>query len=117
MKDLSTFGLMFETLAMRDLRVYAEPLFGDVCHFRDKQGRECDAVVKIRGGRYALVEVKLGGGALVEEGARTLNTLESLVDTGKSGAPVFKMVLTAVGDFAYRRPDNVVVCPIGCLCP
>lgn len=117
MSDLATFGLLFETLSIRDLRVYAEPLFGDVFHFRDKQGHECDAVIKIRGGKYGLVEVKLGGEALVEEGAKTLNKLEQLIDTGKGGAPAFKMVLTAVGDFAYRRPDGVIVCPIGCLRP
>lgn len=117
MNDLATFGFLFETLAIRDLRVYAEALFGDVSHFRDKQGRECDAVVKVRGGKYGLVEIKLGGGALVDEGARSLNTLESLIDTERSGKPSFKMVLTAVGDFAYRRPDGVVVCPIGCLRP
>ena len=117
MSDLATFGLLFETLAIRDLRVYAEPLFGDVCHYRDKQGRECDAVIKIRGGKYAFVEVKLGGGSLVEEGAQTLNTLETLIDSGKMGRPAFKMVLTAVGEYAYRRPDGVIVCPISALRP
>lgn len=117
MSDLATFGLLFETLAIRDLRVYAEALFGDVSHYRDKQERECDAVVKIRGGKYGLVEIKLGGSALVEEGAKTLNALEALIDTKKSGRPAFKMVLTAVGDHPYRRPDEVLVCPIGCLGP
>ncbi len=117
MSDLATFGLLFETLAIRDLRVYAESLFGNVSHYRDKQERECDAVVKIRGGKYGLVEVKLGGSTLVEEGAKNLNKLVSLIDTGKSGAPAFKMVLTAVGDYAYRRPDGVLVCPIGTLRP
>ena len=117
MSDLATFGLLFETLAIRDLRVYAEPLFGDVCHYRDKQGRECDAVIKIRGGKYAFVEIKLGGGSLVEEGAQTLNTLETLIDTSKMGRPAFKMVLTAVGEYAYRRPDGVIVCPISALRP
>ncbi len=117
MSDLATFGLLFETLAIRDLRVYAEARFGDVCHFRDKQGHECDAVVKIRGGKYGLVEIKLGGGTLVEEGAKALSRLEALIDTEKNGRPAFKMVLTAVGDCAYRRPDDVIVCPIGCLRP
>ena len=117
MSDLATFGLLFETLAIRDLRVYAEAHFGDVFHFKDKQGRECDAVVKIRGGKYGLVEIKLGGGTLVEEGAKALTSLEALIDTGKCGPPAFKMVLTAVGDYAYKRPDDVIVCPIGCLCP
>ena len=96
---------------------YAESLFGDVSHYRDKQERECDAVVKIRGGKYGLVEVKLGGSSLVEEGAKNLNKLGSLIDIGKSGAPAFKMVLTAVGDYAYRRPDGVLVCLIGALRP
>ena len=117
MSDLATFGLLFETLAMRDLRVYAQSFFGDVCHFRDKQERECDAVVKKRGGKYGLVEIKLGGSTLVDEGARSLLSLEALIDTGKTKAPSFKMVLTAVGDFAFRRPDGVIVCPIGCLKP
>lgn len=117
MTDLATFGLIFETLAVRDLRVYAESLFGEVAHYRDKQERECDAVVKIRGGKYALVEIKLGGGTLVEEGVRTLTGLEKLIDTGKTGRPSFLMVLTATGDFAYQRPDGVIVCPIGCLGP
>ena len=117
MRDLASFGVLFETLAMRDLRVYAEALFGEVYHFRDKQGRECDAVVKIRGGKYGLVEMKLGGSSLIDDGARNLNALEKLIDASKSGQPSFKMVLTAVGDYAYRRPDGVTVCPIGCLRP
>ena len=117
MRDLASFGILFETLAMRDLRVYAEALFGEVYHFRDKQGRECDAVVKIRGGKYGLVEMKLGGSSLIDDGARNLNALEKLIDASKSGQPSFKMVLTAVGDYAYRRPDGVTVCPIGCLRP
>ena len=97
--------------------MYLGPLFGEVCHFRDKQGRECDAVLKIRGGKYALVEVKLGGGALINDGAHTLITLQNLLDTDRIGYPAFLMVLTATGDFAYRREDGVVVCPIGCLKP
>ena len=117
MRDLASFGVLFETLAVRDLRVYAEALFGEVYHFRDKQGRECDAVVKIRGGKYGLVEMKLGGSSLIDDGARSLNALEKLIDASKSGQPSFKMVLTAVGDYAYRRPDGVTVCPIGCLRP
>ena len=117
MSDLATFGLLFETLAVRDLRVYLGPLSGEVCHFRDKQGRECDAVLKIRGGKYALVEVKLGGGALVDEGASGLIALQELIDADRCGRPAFTMVITATGDFAYRRPDGVIVCPIGCLKP
>lgn len=72
--DLSTFGLFFETLCVRDLRVYADALGGSVYHFRDKNGLECDAVVHLRNGKYGLIEVKLGGDKLIEEGARNLVT-------------------------------------------
>ena len=81
--DLATFGLVFETLCMRDLRIFAEALNGAVYHYRDKNGLECDAVVHLRDGRYGLIEIKLGGDTLVEEGARTLNKLAGKIDTGK----------------------------------
>ncbi len=115
LNDLSTFGLLFETLCVRDLRVYADALGGTVYHYRDKSGLECDAVVHLRNGSYGLVEVKLGGGAPIEEGARTLNTLANKIDTTRMKAPAFKMVLTGVGDYAYRRQDGVCVVPVGCL--
>lgn len=113
--DLNTFGLVFETLCVRDLRVYAEALNGQICHFRDKNGLECDAVVHLRDGRYGLVEIKLGGDVHIEEGAKTLNTLAGKIDTQRMKAPSFKMVLTAVGPYAYRRGDGVYVVPVGCL--
>lgn len=113
--DLNTFGLVFETLCVRDLRVYAEALNGQICHFRDKTGLECDAVVHLRDGRYGLVEIKLGGDVHIEEGAKTLNTLAGKIDTQRMKAPSFKMVLTAVGPYAYRREDGVYVVPVGCL--
>ena len=114
--DLSTFGLFFETLCVRDLRVYADALGGSVYHFRDKNGLECDAVVHLRNGKYGLIEVKLGGDKLIEEGAGNLVTLESKIDTDKMKSPSFKMVLTGVGKYAYQRPqDGVYVVPIGCL--
>lgn len=113
--DLRTFGLLFETLCMRDLRVYAEALTGNVYHYRDKNGLECDAVVHLRDGRYGLIEIKLGGEKLIEEGATTLNTLAGNIDTTKMKKPAFKMVLTAAGDYAYRRDDGVDVVPVGCL--
>lgn len=113
--DLRTFGLMFETLCMRDLRVYAEALTGNVYHYRDKNGLECDAVVHLRDGRYGLIEIKLGGEKLIEEGATTLNTLAGNIDTTKMKKPAFKMVLTAASDYAYRRDDGVDVVPVGCL--
>ena len=113
-QDLKTMGLMFETLAVRDLRVYAGALDGRVYHFRDKSGLECDAVVHLRNGYYGLVEIKLGGDSLIEEGVKTLNSLEEKIDTGKMKAPSFKMVLTGVGEYPLRRKDGVYVVPIGC---
>lgn len=113
--DLNTFGLLFETMCIRDLRVYADALKGSVSHYRDSRGLECDAVLHLRNGSYGLIEIKLGGERLIEEGVKTLNDLESEIDTGKMPSPAFKMVLIGVGDFAYRRPDGVYVIPIGCL--
>ncbi len=112
--DLNTFGLFLEALCVRDLRVYADAIGGTVYHYRDKNGLECDAVVHLRNGSYGLVEVKMGGG-LVEEGAKTLKQLAAKIDTDKMRAPSFMMVLTGIGDYAYRREDGVLVVPIGCL--
>ncbi|MGM9790884.1 MAG: ATP-binding protein [Candidatus Cryptobacteroides sp.] len=113
--DLNTFGLLFETLAVRDLRVYAEALNGKVYHFRDKNGLECDAVVHLRDGRYGLVEVKLGGDVLIGEGAQALLKLSGKIDTERMKAPSFMMVLVGIGTYAYRREDGVYVVPIECL--
>lgn len=113
--DLNTMGLLFETLCVRDLRVFASALDGQIYHFRDKYGLECDAVVHLRNGKFGLVEIKLGGDKLIEEGAATLKTLAAKIDTGRMKAPSFLMVLTATGKFAYRREDGVYVVPIGCL--
>lgn len=113
--DLNTMGLLFETLCVRDLRVFASALDGQVYHFRDKYGLECDAVVHLRNGKFGLVEIKLGGDKLTEEGATTLKTLAEKIDTDRMKAPSFLMVLTATGKFAYRREDGVYVVPIGCL--
>ncbi|MBD5261641.1 MAG: ATP-binding protein [Bacteroides sp.] len=113
--DLNTFGFIFECLCVRDLRVYAQSLDGKVYHFRDKTGLECDAVVHLRNGSYGLIEIKLGGDRLINEGAANLMELRNRIDTTKMKAPSFEMVLTAVGDYAYRRTDGVLVVPIGCL--
>lgn len=113
--DLNTFGLIFETLCVRDLRVYAEALNGKVYHFRDKNGLECDAVIHLRNGSYGLVEIKIGGDNLIEEGAKTLKVLAGKIDLGRMKSPSFLMVLTAVGTYAYRREDGVYVVPVGCL--
>ncbi len=115
LNDLNTFGLFFETMCIRDLRVYADALDGSVYHYRDKNGLECDAVVHLRNGSYGLIEIKLGGDKLIEEGAQTLDSLSNIIDTTRMKAPAFRMVLTGVGDFAYRRTDGVYVVPIGCL--
>ena len=117
LNDLNTCGLFFETLCIRDLRTYAEALLGEVYHYRDAKGLECDAVVHLRDGRYGLVEIKLGGERLIEEGAKTLFSLSKKLDTAKMKEPSFLMVLVGVGDIAYRRPDGVYVVPIGCLKP
>ena len=113
--DPNTFGLLFETMAVRDLRVYAEALDGQVYHYRDKNGLECDAIVHLRNGRYGLIEIKLGGDNLIEAGATTLKKLASKIDTEKMKSPSFMMVLTAIGEYVYRRLDGVLVVPIGCL--
>lgn len=115
MNDLNTFGLIFETLCIRDLRVYAEALNGKVYHYRDKTGLECDAVIHLRNGSYGLVEIKLGGDDLIDAGASTLKGLAGKIDTDRMKPPSFLMVLTAVGSYAYRREDGVYVVPVGCL--
>lgn len=118
MDDLNTFGYLFECLAMRDLRVYAAANYGSVSHYRDADGLECDAVVHLRDGSSGLIEVKLGGDRLVEDGAATVNKLAGKLDFVKTKKPKFKMVLTAIGKFAYRRKeDDVIVCPISALRP
>lgn len=113
--DLNTFGLVFETLCIRDLRTYAEALNGRVYHYRDKNGLECDAVIHLRDGRYGLIEIKLGGDKLINEGADTLKQLSSKIDTTKMKKPSFLMVLTATGNYAFCREDGVLVVPIACL--
>ena len=115
MYDLNTYGLLFETMAVRDLRVYAESLDGRVYHYRDHNGLECDTVIHLRNGHYGLIEIKLGGDTLIDEGAQTLKKLAGKIDTTRMHAPSFLMVLTAVGAYAYQRPDGVMVVPITCL--
>lgn len=113
--DLRTFGFLFETLCIRDLRVFADSLDGDVYHYRDKDGLECDAVIHLRNGKYGLIEIKLGGDKLIEDGVNNLKKLADKINVDKMNSPSFLMVLTGSGDFAYRRQDGVYVVPIGCL--
>ena len=116
MNDLPTLGLFFETLAVRDLRTCAESLGGTLLHYHDKSGLECDAVMRLENGSYGLIEIKTGGETLIEKGVRTLETLSSKIDTTRMPPPSFRIVLVAVGDFAYRRKeDGIIVCPVGCI--
>ena len=114
-KDLNTMGLFFETMCVRDLRVYAESIDGQVYHYRDKSGLECDTVIHLRNGSFGLIEIKLGGDKLIEEGAETLKAFRDKIDTTKMKTPSFLMVLTGTGRYAYKREDGVYVVPIGCL--
>ena len=113
--DLNLMGLIFENLCVRDLRIYADSLDGDVFHYRDKSGLECDAVIHLRNGRYGLIEVKLGGDKLINEGAENLLKLAAKIDSDIMKEPAFMMVLCGVAPFAYRREDGVYVVPISCL--
>ena len=113
--DLSTMGLFFESMCVRDLRVYADALDGSIYHYRDSMGLECDAVLHLRNGSYGLIEIKLGGEKNIEEGAKNLKLLSSKIDTTKMKAPSFLMILTGTTKYAIRREDGVYVVPIGCL--
>ena len=115
LNDLPTFGLFFETLAIRDLRTYAEELGGRLYHYHDKSGLECDAVMRLENGQYGLIEIKTGGETLIAKGEKSLKDLATKIDTTKMPHPSFLMILTADGDFAYRTNADVWVCPIGCL--
>ena len=113
--DLDTFGLFFEDMAVRDLRVYAEALDGQLYHFRDSRGLECDTVLHRRNGSYALLEVKLGGEELINAGAASMIDLAGKIDLEKMPPPSFMAGIIGVGKYAYRRKDGVYVIPIGCL--
>lgn len=113
--DLNTFGLIFETLCVRDLRIFADALDGHVSHYRDKNGLECDAVIHLRNGSYGLIEIKLGGDKLINDGIKALKNLTNKIDTTRMKEPSFRMVLTAVGKYAYRQEDGIYIVPIGCL--
>lgn len=112
MSDLNTFGLLFEDMAVRDLRIYAQTVCGKVLHYRDSRGLECDTIVHLKDGRWAPIEIKLGGENLIEEGASNLIRLKS--DIAEKHQPSFMMILTATGP-AYRRDDGIYVVPINCL--
>jgi predicted AAA+ superfamily ATPase len=112
-KDFETFGLLFESLCIRDLRVYAQALDGKVFHYRDGDDLEVDAIVHLRDGRWGAAEIKMGADE-IEKGAKNLMKLKEKVDTDKMGKPSFMMILTAT-DRAYRRNDGIYIVPVGCL--
>ena len=117
MRDLDSFGLFFEDFAVRDLRIYAGTLGGEVRHYRDNAGLECDAVIHLEDGRWGAVEIKLGGDSLIEAGAASLKTLKSKIEEkSDENPPSFLLVLTAVGG-AYRREDGVYVTPLNLMKP
>ncbi len=111
LNDLHSFGLFFEDMAVRDLTIYADCLGAKVKHYRDSSGLECDAIVHFDNGKWAAIEIKLGGEKLIEEGAKNLEKLKNIVDSDKL---TFRMILTATGA-AYRRKDGIYVAPLDCL--
>ena len=113
--DLNTFGFLFETMCIRDLRIYTDALNGTVYHYRDSDGLECDAVIHLKNGKYGLIEIKLGGDVLIEEAAKNLLRLKNKIDTTKMNEPSFLMIIVGLGQFAYKRNDGIFVVPIGCL--
>lgn len=113
--NLNTTGFFFEALAVRDLRVYAESLDGDVYHYKDNLDNECDVVIHLRNGRYALLEVKLGGERLIDEGVKTLKDVLRRIDTDKMGKPAFMAIITGTERYAYRRDDGIIILPLGAL--
>lgn len=115
MNDLDMLESLFEALAVRDLRVYAESLDGDIYHYKDNLDNECDIVIHLRDGRYALLEVKLGGERLIEEGVTTLKGVLRRIDTDKMGEPAFMAVVTGTERYAYRRDDGILILPLGAL--
>ena len=116
-QDLHTMGLFFENLCIRDLRIYTDYLGGNVYHYRDKSGLECDAVIHLPNGQYGLIEIKLGGDRAIEEAISSLKKLASQIEQSPIPPPAFKMVLTGLTPYAYKRPDGITIVPIGCLKP
>ena len=117
LNDLNSFGLFFEDFAVRDLSIYATTFDGEIRHYRDNSGLECDAVLHLPNGDWAAIEIKLGGDKLIEEGAASLNRLKTkLAEKSNEKSPSFMMIVTAFGPL-YRRPDGIYVVPINCLKP
>lgn len=111
-KDLNTFGLLFESLCIKDLRVYTDAIGGDVFHYRDKNGLEADAVVHLHDGRYGLIEIKLGGNSAIVDAKKSLRKLHGLIADSKMAEPSFQMVLTATGSYAFPDSEGIWIVPI-----
>jgi predicted AAA+ superfamily ATPase len=115
-KDMKTFGFLFESLAIRDLRIYCDTFGAQLYHFKDSEDRESDAVIYFRDGSWALIEVKLGDKSDIDKGAKNLLKIAADIDTDKTGAPAFLMVITK-NNVAIRREDGVYEVPLACLRP
>ncbi|MCD8205194.1 MAG: DUF4143 domain-containing protein [Clostridia bacterium] len=113
--DFRAFGLLFKSMCIRDLSIYAQFLDGNVFHYRDSNDLECDAVVQMRDGRWGAIEIKLGSDDQIDVAAKNLNKFKNLIDTEKMPGPSFLMVLSGTAPMAYKRPDGVYVVPLGCL--
>jgi uncharacterized protein len=115
LEDFEWFGQLFESLVIRDLRVLSQPLEGEVLHYRDDYGVEADAIVQLRDGRWGAIEIKLGEGQ-VDQAAANLKRFSDQIDSQRSGSAAFLAVICGKG-YGYRRPDGVVVVPVGALGP
>lgn len=113
LEDFETFGFLFESLCIRDLRVYAESIDGAVYHYRDKNGLEIDAVIQLADGRWGAAEIKMGAGE-IEDASENLIKLKRTVDTKKMNEPSFLMVLTGT-EYAFQMKNGIYVVPLGCL--
>lgn len=117
LNDMNSFGFFFEDFAIRDLSIYAACLGGEVRHYRDNAGLECDAVIHLENGKWGAIEIKLGGEEAIKEGANNLLKLRNKIESkSDEGSPSFLAVLTSCGPL-YRREDGIYVIPINCLKP
>ena len=118
--DFKTLGFLFESICLRDLKIYSSSLDGDICYYHDRYGLEADGVLHLNDGRYALIEIKLGSHE-IDDRAKHLNEIERLIreyNAKEKQCPIrlpdLKMIITGT-QYGYRRDDGVFVIPIGCL--
>ena len=113
-KDLTTFVLLFESLVIRDLRIYCDSIRAKLYKYRDSKKREADAVIQFNDGSWALIEVKLGGDEDINLACKNLKKIADDIDIEKTGKPAFLMVITK-NKFAYKTTEGVYVVPLACL--